>query len=117
VFAFRERQGTMLATPGSVTYNSGTVNWAAGEDVKAAWIGQQIALGAGTGSLGGDFGYLSFQNVGSDPTQATSGFGFTAIDSASASVWDEAFVVPGPSSSSSGLDAPCITDPTGKTCP
>jgi len=118
VFAFRERQGTMLTTAGPVEYNGGTVNWAAGEDIKAAWIGQQIALGSGTGSLGGDFGYLSFQNVA--PTtgepSVTSGFGFTTLDSTSASVWDEAFVIPGPSTSTSGLDAPCITDPTGKTC-
>ncbi len=115
VFAFRERQGKLLAAPGSVPLNGETLDWVATDDVKATWIGQKIALGTGTGSLGGDFGFLSFQNVTTPKT--ISEFGFTTANSTSASAWHEAFVVAPPVAPDFlPGGAPCITDPSGADC-
>jgi len=114
VFAFRERQGALLTGASNVSLGTNsTVSWTGGDDIKAAWIGQKIALGSGTGSLGGDFGYLSFQNVTTDTT--ISEFGFAATNADSARVWNEAFVVPGPSDGTT-MDIPCLADPSGVNC-
>jgi len=102
VFALREKKGSKLtaAKVGSPIDLDGTgpqpgVTWAANEDIKAIWIGQEINLGTSAdvnqGSLGSSFGYVSFQNVDAETT--TSAFGFSETNSSSAWVWDDAFYV------------------------
>ena len=111
VFALRERQGALLATANNTGVNlgGGNVNWGAGEDIKAIWLGQTINLGGNTpqaGSLGSQFGYLSFENV-SGGTGPITEFGFAATNANSAWVWDPAFNI------GSGSGTPTICDPSG----
>jgi len=115
VFALRERQGTSLASgPGSVTLAGNTVDWVNGDDIKAIWLGQTINLdstGTAGGSLGSTFGYLSFENVSNPTVGAATEFGFASSNAESAWVWDTAFNV------GLGSSAPCLTDPSGASCP
>jgi len=115
VFSLRERQGTMLASgPGTVTLAGNVVNWVNGDDIKAIWLGQTINLdstSATAGGLGSTFGYLSFENVSNSTIGPATEFGFATSNAESAWVWDPAFNV------GLGSKAPCLTDPSGATCP
>jgi len=116
VFSLRERQGTMLtsAQASNVTLAGENVSWVAGDDIKAIWLGQTINLdstSAAAGGLGSTFGYLSFQNVSNATQGPASEFGFATSNAESAWVWDPAFNI------GAGSGTPCLTDPSGATCP
>ena len=114
VFALRERQGTKLAASGSVALSgTSSMSWAAGDDIKAIWLGQTINLddqAAIAGGLGSTFGYLSFDNVSGDTAAPISEFGFATSNADQAWVWDPAFNI-----GTSGT--PCLSDPSGVNCP
>jgi hypothetical protein len=112
-FALRERQGTKLLSPGSITLGSNTASWAAGDDAKAIWLGQTINLDTqlqGANTLGSTFGYLSFDNVADAGTPPATEFGFAASNANGAWQWDAAAFNIGDTST------PCLADPSGKTC-
>jgi len=115
VFALRERQGTMLASgAGSVNLAGSDVSWVNGDDIKAIWLGQTINLdstSAAAGGLGSTFGYLSFDNVSNSTINPATEFGFATSNAQSAWVWDPAFNI------GAGSAAPCLSDPSGATCP
>lgn len=114
VFTLRERQGTMLASTGSVALAGTTMNWVNGDDIKAIWLGQTINLDStntGAGGLGSTFGYLSFENVNDPITGPATEFGFATSNAEGAWVWDPEFNI------GAGSKAPCLTDPSGATCP
>jgi len=116
-FALRERQGTKLQTAspsGGYTLGGDTVSWAAGDDAKAIWLGQNINLdstGTSGTTLGSTFGYLSFDNVTGDSNPPATEFGFAATKANAPWVWDDsAFNI-------NNSVKPCLSDPTGVTCP
>ena len=127
-FALRQRNGTMLGAAnvgtGTATLGGntgGTVTWAAGEDIKAIWLGQKVNLGSAAtlaGALGSNFGYLAFDNTedstsGGGTVAPITEFGFGASNADSAWEWDGAALNVG-----DGEGTPNVCDPSGATlCP
>ncbi len=99
VFALRQKKGSFQNATNTTGINlagdTTPVTWAAEDDIKAMWIGQEINLGGiaglGAGSLGSSFGYVSFENVTDE--NRDSAFGFSAANSQSAWEWDNAFFI------------------------
>ncbi len=115
VFAFRQMEGTLNQTAnptGVALVGQQNMTWAAGDNVKAIWLGQEIDLSsvAGTGGSGGSmmgssFGYVAFENVTSGGGAITE-FGFGNKNSQSAWVWSPEFG-----------STPCITPDCGPAAP
>jgi len=126
-FALRERQGTFnpaASTAGLKVDPNATVTWAAKDDIKAIWIGQNVDLstnlgGAAGGSvgsvaLGSSFGYLSFENLSAPAASAnrlTAGFGFDKTNADKAWQWDAAFGAKPTVCSPDGLQQTCTGIP------
>ena len=79
-FTYREVAGADLTTNGTMRVNNGNVvgtdmlDYAAGEDIKAVWLGQNVNIGAGElNGLGGSFSYLSYENKGNTMGGTTTG--------------------------------------------
>jgi len=114
-FAYREKQGSFVATNGSSPLG---VAWtgngtASGDDIKAVWLGQKIDIPTFNGGpgIGGDFGYVGFTNV--TTTDAASQVGFTSPTNGP-TIWDSEFNI---ANSPNGTGKPCLADPTGASCP
>jgi len=118
VFAFRQLEGTLnqSANPSGVALvGQQEMTWAAGDNIKAIWLGQEVDLStaAGTGGGGGggstmmgsSFGYVAFQNVTTGGDAITE-FGFGNKNSGSAWVWSPEFG-----------DTPCINPDAAGVCP
>ncbi len=111
-FAFREKRGvayTTTANATGITIGADTMTWAAGDDIKAIWMGQRIVIpnitDAGD-SMTSNFGYVAFDNL-SDTNPAISASGFGAGNAAGPwdGLWDGEFGT-----------APCLSDPSGAGC-
>jgi len=117
VFAFRQLQGTLNPTANGtgVSVGADSMTWAAGDDIKAIWLGQEVDLssvsgtgggGTGVGSMmGSAFGYVAFQNVTAGGDAITE-FGFGGKNSSDAWIWDTA----------SFGDIPCLRQDAAGVC-
>ncbi len=113
-FAFRQKRGlayTTTANPTGITIGGaagGTMTWAAGDDIKAIWMGQRIVIPniTDTGvSMTSNFGYVAFDNMNdTNPAISASDFGGGA-DGPWAGLWHGEFG-----------SAPCLSDPSGAGC-
>jgi hypothetical protein len=112
-FVYRARSGSYTAGGSGTLASANDVNWAAGDEVKAVWMGQSILLPdvAGTGNdVQSDFGYMAFQNT-SAGADIISDSGFTGTEASGP--WNNFWS--GNVASEFGT-APCLADPSGATC-
>jgi len=122
-FTYREAAGTRQGGSGTLTVPGSSLTYAAQEDVKAIWLGQEVNIGmsdqTGTG-LGGSFSYISYENKGiktGNPADYTDGsgaifdFDLTSSAGPDAADWDSTFNLTFPGQSESG--APTLDDPSG----
>ncbi len=90
VFTLRESGGDMQTTSGDIELAFGeSVEWEAGQRVRATWIGQNVSL-ATSGQDGGSFGYLAFDNR-DDNVSAATAFGLDSGAATRPNVWNDAF--------------------------
>ncbi|MDH5229640.1 MAG: hypothetical protein OEZ58_11245 [Gammaproteobacteria bacterium] len=110
VFALAERSGSSFSTA-SHTAGTGGIDlaWNAGDDIKGIWLGQQVDV-RDTGAVNAVntyFGYASFTNNTTAPSDPFFSSDFGQSNAASAWLWDTATFG----------SAPCMADPSGgPTC-
>jgi len=113
-FTYREAAGVAQTGAGSLTVpGQNAVSYASGDDIKAVWLGQEVDIGA-TGSLGGSFSYLSFENkdAAAGATGIATDFDLTSSAGPTGATWDAT----SPFNLSFGAgtsSAPTLNDPSG----
>lgn len=109
-FAYRARKGDFVDTANAgIEIGGETVGWAAGDEIKATWMGQTIEIPDANDNvfMQSDFGYLSLQNVGDSTTTMGAESGFSSANASGPwnDLWDSEFG-----------KTPCLADPTGENC-
>ena len=86
-FVLVDRNGTDYVAAASVSAGGDSVDWANGDNVKAIWVGQDMAAVVGVNQ---QFGYTSYENIDST---STTGFQFAdefSLTSSAATNWNPA---------------------------
>jgi hypothetical protein len=87
-FVLVDRKGTPDVNAGTVSLGGttgGTIDWAAGTNVKAIWVGQDMS---GIADVAQVFGYTSFENVDGTSTTGTDFISEFSLTSGAAINWD-----------------------------
>ena len=84
-FVLVDRIGSAYVNAGSVSAGGDSIDWGAGDNVKAIWVGQDMSAVLGVNQM---FGYTSYENVSGTSTTGTQFTDEFSLTSSAAVNWD-----------------------------